>query len=370
MLYHWTIYDERLLANRTEVVVLFVFMAVVAATRLMLAVNGIYPAVPYGLCLTFGLIAGPFAIAALWLGTTRLHPALAVVFGIAALFCYSYIFLWIALSIVIVLVNARKLTGPGAIALLSVALTLFYWAVFDANYLVAWLTRDRLSYDAMLIRIDRAVYTVVLGKSSYAGIFPLVGGRLFEILQNAYMSLFGEMCLLIFVMRRESRRFFGTMAIAYGLGIGIFYLFPSVGPSTYQPDSFAGFAGTAIASLGRSEYTEYHALLSGKPLSGIGYFIAVPSLHVLACILSQGFLRRSRTLFFAFMPINIAIVISTFALGQHYLLDVVTGGALAAALWPLTAVTKPSPETPGPEAATGSVTANAASGKCGVLLST
>ncbi len=313
--------------------------AVFVTTRMALAALGVYPAIPYSLAIAVAFGALPLAVCAAWAGTKRMHPALATVCGLGVVAAESYHLMWCGVSATALLINRDKINRRLVISVLGACggVLLFYACVFDCNYLAALFVHHRL-HDEQLARCDRAIYGWLFGKAdvSYVGIFPLIHGRLFYVFENAYSLLFGEIVLTALLMRKEPARFLTTLGVAYGTGLICFLLFPAVGPPIYFPDAFSGFAGSVAAEMGKSEHLDFQALLAGGRLNGLGYFVAVPSLHVLASIVLQGMLRRNRTLFWAFVPINAAVIASTLVLGQHYVVDVAAGGIAGAVLWRFT----------------------------------
>jgi membrane-associated phospholipid phosphatase len=79
--------------------------------------------------------------------------------------------------------------------------------------------------------------------------------------------------------------------------------------------------------------TDYTVTMTGKgTLTGFGYFIALPSLHVLVVIFLQTFLFRYKRLFLVFLPVNILLILSTVVLGYHYVADVAVAFVIAAPL--------------------------------------
>jgi membrane-associated phospholipid phosphatase len=74
--------------------------------------------------------------------------------------------------------------------------------------------------------------------------------------------------------------------------------------------------------------SEYTASLQRTSVNGFGYFVAIPSLHVALAVVLQAMLRFSPGHFWAFLPVNLVLALSTVLLGYHYLIDVVAGVAL------------------------------------------
>src|SRR5438094_152023 len=113
-------------------------------------------------------------------------------------------------------------------------------------------------------------------------------------------------------------------------------IYPAVSPCVYYPESFrAGYEGTMAAALGHSLAADYVALRRGLPLSGFGYFVAIPSMHVAMAVILQASLVGSRAHFWTFLPVNLLLVSSTVVLGQHYLIDVPAGVLVGLVVLPL-----------------------------------
>src|SRR4030095_11167869 len=122
---------------------------------------------------------------------------------------------------------------------------------------------------------------------------------------------------------------------AYALGLAVFAFVPAVGPFAYQPDAFRpDFRKSFTFSVMTAVPGEYRQLLNGGPLTGFGYFVAMPSLHVAVATLAQRALKPAPLLYWAFLPINILLMSSTFLLGYHYFLDLPAGFLVAAVLYP------------------------------------
>jgi membrane-associated phospholipid phosphatase len=85
--------------------------------------------------------------------------------------------------------------------------------------------------------------------------------------------------------------------------------------------------------------TEYRHVIAGEQLSGFGYFVALPSLHVAAATFIQRSVRQAPWLYWTLLPVNGLLALSTVLLGYHYLLDLPSGvllGLLFARLLPTT----------------------------------
>lgn len=151
----------------------------------------------------------------------------------------------------------------------------------------------------------------------------------FQLLESAYVVLFSEIFAVIFVLHKNgysAHLFLRSLFLCYFVGLLVFVLFPAVGPCIYFPETFSSaYHNTATFKLMHGMYAEFEALKHGAPLKGLGYFVALPSLHVAVAFLLQRFLSPFRVHFWMFIPVNTLIVLSTFNLGYHYVIDIPAG---------------------------------------------
>src|SRR5262249_11398211 len=151
---------------------------------------------------------------------------------------------------------------------------------------------------------------------------------------NAYVMLFVAIVSTTLVLVRTRAALAPFLATFYGcylVGLAAFLVYPVVGPCIYYPESFrADYEQTLTAGLMHGMATEYRAATSGGRLSGLGYFVGIPSLHVAVVIVLQGFLRVSPVHFWVFLPVNVLCAASTVLLGYHYIVDAVGGATLGA----------------------------------------
>jgi membrane-associated phospholipid phosphatase len=212
-----------------------------------------------------------------------------------------------------------------------------YASVFALNELCASLTVHTIR-DAMLRDMDLAIYQSLFDTpADGAGIFPLIWHPLLLLyLENAYQCMFIGIPLVVFVLHsagQEPRAFIRALFTCYLVALLIFLVFPTIGPTLADPDLFSkAYAHTQTYATMRQTAVEYLALQGDGALTGLGYFVALPSLHVAVAMLVQVFLYRSRVHFWLFLPINLLVVPATVVLGYHYLLDVPAGVLLACAV--------------------------------------
>jgi hypothetical protein len=212
-----------------------------------------------------------------------------------------------------------------------------YVSVFAWNELCASLTLHAIR-DTILRDMDLAIYLWLLHTpADGAEIFPLIRYPLLLLfLENAYQCMFIGIPLVIFVLHSsggEPSAFIRALFTCYFVALLIFLLFPTIGPTLADPNLFSkAYEHTQTYALTRLMAAEYTALQGSGALSGLGYFVALPSLHVAVALLVQVYLYRSPVHFWLFLPINLLVVPATVALGYHYLLDVPAGVLLACAI--------------------------------------
>lgn len=282
----------------------------------------------------YGIACGLFPLGRLLRGWRGSVPVLGMALGGAVTWFYrmrSPAFLLACLLLLaIVAVDCRR--DPPRLRYLVagvVALFVGFRTVNNLNYLLARLTFDRV-HDPALRTLDLALYRVLVPGVQYEGLFPLTDSALwFQLFEHAYMMVFPEAIVVLAVLYltgADVRGFFRRLFACYGLGLLVAAIYPAVSPCVYFPESFrAAYDGTMAAALGRGLAADYAALRQGLPLGGFGYFVAIPSMHVAMAVILQASLARSRIHFWTFLPVNVLIVASTVALGQHYLVDVPAG---------------------------------------------
>jgi membrane-associated phospholipid phosphatase len=198
------------------------------------------------------------------------------------------------------------------------------------NCIVLRLAGGRLM-DPTLRWTDERLYSFVIGSTTYRGIFPLVKSwPVFLTLESAYLTLAIEPMLVPLVLAERPRQialFLSTSFICYAVAALVFLVYPVIGPILYFPEAFdARFASTITGEVTALLRTEAISIQSGgPPITGLGYFIALPSMHAAMATVCQFHLRTSPPHYWMMLPINIALVLSTFILGQHYVLDTVAG---------------------------------------------
>lgn len=156
--------------------------------------------------------------------------------------------------------------------------------------------------------------------------------QLVHISNAVYNSLFLFMLAAVLVPalvgKREGARFLLANVLAFMIGIPCCALLPAIGP--WYAEHFA----VGRSQLGVQE--QVLALRAASPyafsiLSDGAGIVAFPSFHVIWAILSASSLWWLRKLRVVLALWSALIVISTMTTGFHYFVDVLAGGAVAAA---------------------------------------
>jgi membrane-associated phospholipid phosphatase len=246
---------------------------------------------------------------------------------------------WLTAGALAIVVTMREWTRPKVLGLASacLALILGFATVWNSNYLLAIVTSGRL-WDSHFVAFDSWMFSVMFGSTTYDNVFPLVRyGPLLAVLENSYFMLFAEVLLvtLLFVIRDrpgELARWLAVLFGTYAVGLLVFACMPVVGPHIYRPESFAvSYRMSSTFQTMHGMDTEYRAILAGSRLSGLGYFVAMPSLHVAVATLVLAAIRPTKYLHATILPVNLLLIGSTVLLGYHYLLDLPAGLVLGTA---------------------------------------
>lgn len=308
---------------------------------------GIVPAVPWVFLVKLVVVLIPFGYCSArlerkslsWSGSSLI--TYGIISGIVSLLLFQVFWAWMLLACVLFALQTR---GQGLRAGLNAAwalaiLTVGYAAVWNCNYLFGKLVFGRLN-DPALRDVDLAIYGLLFGAgTSYESIFPLWHNPIaFRIFENSYLLEYAEIVVVLLAAAlwygsAVTAKYLRVLFSAYVVGVLCFCIYPVVGPPIYFPESLSPmFHGTMTHKIMEGMRAEYQYVLTGAPLKGFGYFIAIPSLHVMVAILAQVYLARTPVLFWAFVPVNIAMIGSTFMLGYHYFVDIWIAVALVGVL--------------------------------------
>jgi membrane-associated phospholipid phosphatase len=149
-----------------------------------------------------------------------------------------------------------------------------------------------------------------------------------------YLVPLSLMASLVFVPRiREAYVFLASSMWVWILGIGSYYLIPTLGPFASAPREFARLPHTSITST-QAEYLTQRAHLLADPAAPDAFasISAFASLHVgFTCmVLFMAMYYRRRVLSWVLAVYLVLVMFATVYLGWHFVLDVVAGVVLAA----------------------------------------
>jgi PAP2 superfamily len=324
-----------LTARRPDVATLAAMSIIWFASLITLWVTGLRSAIPWDLGTLLVLKVLPFGTVVLFwakiLSSRPQFPIVAVILGIISLAVFPFFPLWVLASLPLPLVCRgmveRTALGRALVGLLTIVIG--YAAVWNANYICGYLVAGRL-HDASMVTIELGIYKTLLNVHTAAP-YPLLTGWVCNLFENAYLMMFPEVAITVVAMALHRRgellpTYIRAIFVAYAIALAIFAIFPTIGPAESRPDLVRpDYQSSLTAQLADRTGAELTAVRSGGKLNGIGYFIALPSLHVAQAMIACIFLRHIRTLWWWFLPINALIVPSTVILGQHYLVDVPAG---------------------------------------------
>ena len=190
--------------------------------------------------------------------------------------------------------------------------------------------------DDLLLRVDRWIF---FGHDPAVLLHDLLGLHTSAVVLMvvyrvfSYVVALSVVASLVFVPRiREAYVFIASAMWAWVLGVGSYYLIPTLGPFASEPAVFKGLPDSSITST-QAEYLAERAHMLADP-SAPDAFVSISafaSLHVgLTCLVwlmmrYYGMRRSARV-----MAVYLALVmVSTVYFGWHFFVDVVAGVVLA-----------------------------------------
>jgi membrane-associated phospholipid phosphatase len=240
-------------------------------------------------------------------------------------------------SVARVLVVLRERWPRRRLVLALTALLAYHLVYFCYHNLKSWdvLNRPR---DTMLLQWDRWLF---LGHSPAVLLHDLLGQHLAAyVLMVVYESFSTVLAVavvaaLVFPARiRDGYVFIAAGIWVWILGVGSYYLVPSLGPFHAAPHEFAGLPHTMIQDT-QAKYLAQRAHLLANPQAhdAFAQVSAFASLHValtsLLLLMARYYrLRRTTWLLAAFVT---GTVVATVYLGWHFAVDDVAGAAIALA---------------------------------------
>jgi hypothetical protein len=224
---------------------------------------------------------------------------------------------------------------PYRIVMITAGLVGYFVVYLSYRNLKSW---DVLltPHDAMLLRWDRWLF---FGHSPAVLLHDLLGEDLAARLLTDLYESFSWLVTIALVSAlaftptvRQAYVFVVAAMWAWILGVGSYYLIPSLGPFHQAPGEFAGLTRTSIQAT-QATYVEQRAHLLAHPQAADAFaqISAFASLHcALTCLIwlmaRYYGLRILSWVVFAFL---VGTVLATVYLGWHFAVDDVAGIAIA-----------------------------------------
>lgn len=131
--------------------------------------------------------------------------------------------------------------------------------------------------------------------------------------------LLGPLLLALLFERRHLDVLFISILISTLIGFNIYYFFPTTDPAGALHDQH--FLTIMYMVVQRFDALHLHEVIKGS----LGGLIGFPSFHVIWAISIAYACRHRKILFYPFALLSGLIIISTLALGWHFLMDVIGG---------------------------------------------
>jgi hypothetical protein len=227
---------------------------------------------------------------------------------------------------------------PGRrLALAAGGLLAYHLVYFSYHNLKSWdvLNAPR---DDLLTRVDRALF---LGHSPAVLLHSLLGEHAAAYVLVFVYESFPTLVSISFVAAvvlcdrlRDGYVFLASMIWVWILGVGTYYLIPSLGPFANVPQDFAGLPRTIVTDT-QATYLAQRAHLLADPTAhdAFAQVSAFASLHVgvtTVIVLMLAYYRRRRAA--AVMTAYLGLtVVATIYLGWHFAVDDIAGLAIGLA---------------------------------------
>lgn len=193
------------------------------------------------------------------------------------------------------------------------------------------------AYDSLFNKLDAGVFrwTVCGADHAVAKYIPLA---VYSWLDWVYVSLYsvvGAGIVLTALCSGEARalRYVGTILTAYYVAVGLFYLFPTLGPFSHctppgaqliphTHDIQQGLLMKARAQWNHSKETWANLI---EPSD---YYIDFPCMHIPLPTIALWYLRHSRRLVFFLVPYILILGVAVTIFGWHYFTGMAAGVAV------------------------------------------
>ena len=226
------------------------------------------------------------------------------------------------------------------LALAAIGLLAYHVVYLCYHNLKSW-NDVRAVHDAFLTRVDQWLF---FGHSPAVLLHDLLGQQLsayvlIVIYQSfSYLVLFSFVAAVVLVDRlRDGFVFLAALIWTWVLGVGAYYLIPSIGPFDDRPQDFSGLPDTIVNET-QAKYVAQREYLLAHPGASDAFaqLAAFASLHVAVAAVIMLMLRwYGRPWLFRLMAIYVGLtIVATVYLGWHFVVDDIAGLAIAAlAVW-------------------------------------
>lgn len=226
----------------------------------------------------------------------------------------------------------------GSVALPAAYLFCGLVAMFCYNDLIASMKFIGV-YDAFFLRVDSVLMNGHSISSLAHSLAPRLPVQVFEFAEFIYYGMFGQVgaglvLTALYLGKRESFRYVGTVLAAYMIALVLFYVWPAIGPFYTCP--FHSFPHVQLATY---EYQQ-NAILKARLLTTSykqyntiepDYFIAFPCMHIAQPLVVMWFLRRWKRITYVLILYDVILLPAILLLEWHYLADVIGGIFVAGA---------------------------------------
>lgn len=188
--------------------------------------------------------------------------------------------------------------------------------------------------DALFASLDKAMGFDWQAHLRYVSERPWLAGALNLAYASALPQVVVVILALAFSRQTERLATFTLLFVVTGaIVIAISSLVPAVGAYAYHRPAEDMLRALPDAAAGRWHLTHFTALRNGSlgiiPLDQIEGLVSFPSFHTVLAILTMWALATTRWLAGPAIVLNCAVILSTLAIGGHYLVDVIGGAIIA-----------------------------------------
>lgn len=233
------------------------------------------------------------------------------------------------LSVVLIGIIIRKTRHLGRTATGIIALGLF-WSFFMFYGVLTFtvLPFSNPMVDQQLLAADAAIGLSWVESVNFLAGYPTVAFAL----RFVYVSLLPQLVFVIILLaslrqQAELHRFIMVGFLSCTASVGIWWLFPSVGPAAYAMVSEE--VQQKVFLVANAEYgekmwryaTEGNQVISASKMAGV---VAFPSMHIVLTGMILWFTRRTY-MFIPLLVFNFVVPVATYLQGGHHFMDLIGG---------------------------------------------